>query len=586
MTTVTNEAQAANGSDPKLAELRGQLEEAQIRAQIKRIESAIKAADLETRFVGRVAEAWGDRVDRTEYLRDGAGISFFGDLSGAAISQASDRRDGDNFPFWQTETELAQIRGVARVLAQIDEVAIGALENLTNYAVGDGFTYKVVAKQAGDPQAAILAKRVQKIVDRCLEENEFTQQGERDFFASSRRDGELIVALAHRGGPSVELIQIDPGALTEPDNVRELGEYARLPDVPLSWKYGIATQRSRTQRPHAYFVDWASDGSQDWDVFGPDRLIHLKLNVDRAIKRGVSDYFAVWRNLERSGRLLGNTLEGASVQAAIAYIREHAQGTSVDSIADLVTARADVRKVDPTTGKTRNVAKMRPGTIVDVTAGLKYQAGPMGSPNGPAFVEIVQAGLRMAGIRWTMPEYMISGDASNANFSSTLVSESPFVKATSSRQGIYVRTYRKILWNAVKLIATRTKLLGAGVTPQVLDELLDLVVDAPEIAVRDRLQEHMIRKEEYSAGILSKATWATEAGRDLATEQQLGAKEKVPPQQIIVSGGGLPPGAMPAAGPQGQRGPGDLEGLPQERVEAARRAVVDEVISQLWEGYP
>ena len=31
---------------------------------------------------------------------------------------------------------------------------------------------------------------------------------------------------------------------------------------------------------------------------------------------------------------------------------------------------------------------------------------------------------------------------------------------------------------------------------------------------------------------------------------------------------------------------GDLEGLPQERVEAARRAVVDEVISQLWEGCP
>ena len=42
-------------------------------------------------------------------------------------------------------------------------------------------------------------------------------------------------------------------------------------------------------------------------------------------------------------------------------------------------------------------------------------------------VQIVQAGLRALGNRWDMPEYMISGDSSNANYASTLVSGAPFV---------------------------------------------------------------------------------------------------------------------------------------------------------------
>lgn len=575
-------------AEESLDELRGKLESVTLRAQIAAVESALRMADTSARYVPRpIQEAWGDTVDRTEYLRDGNGLSYFGELAGGRrLSQASDRRDGDNVPFWQTETELAYIRGVARVLATVDEVAIGALDNLTNYAIGQGFAYKVVPRDETSIDAAQLATRVQAFVDRFLDANDFACEGEREFFQSSRRDGEVCLALEHRGGALVEIVPVDPGAVTEPDSPHMLSAYGRLPDVPLSWKYGIATRENRTHRPLAYFVEWASGNGQDWDLYGAESFEHVRLNVDRAVKRGLSDYYAVYRNLERAGKLLGNTMEGASVQAAIAYIREHAAGATVDTITDLVQSRADIRRTDPATGKTRNIAKVKPGTVVDVTSGMKYHAGPMGSPNGPAFVEIVQAGLRMTGIRWTMPEYMISGDASNANFSSTLVSESPFVKATESRQQVYVRAYRRLVWKAVCMVATKTTLFGANVTPRVLDELLELQVDAPEAAVRNRLEEHTIRKEEHAAGILSLQTWATEANRDLAAEQRLGAKPAPPPPAPTVFGGvGQPTPAQQQPPTPGQAPPQPAPN-PMAAQESARRQIVADVIQQVWASYP
>lgn len=578
-------------TDTELDNLKRQLEATQLRAQIRTIEGALRRSDLADRHVGRLPEAWGDTVDRTEFLRDGAGLSNFGDLTRGRVALAADRMDGDNAPFWQSESELSLIRGVARVLATIDEVAIGALDNLTNYCIGTGFTYKATPKEATDPDAAVLAKRVQAVVDRLLDDNQWAQDGEREAFSQSRRDGEVYLALEHRGGPQVEIVPVDPGCVTQPDAGDQLAAYAGLPDVPLSWKYGIATPQNRTHRPLAYFVEWASGTGQDWDLYRSCEMLHIKLNVDRVVKRGLSDYYAIYRNLDRAARLLGNTMEGASVQAAIAYIREHATGTTTDSIQDLVASRADIKKVDPVTGKQRNVAKMRPGTVVDVTAGLKYHAAPLGSPNGPAFIDIVQAGFRVAGIRWTMPEYMISGDASNANFSSTMVAESPFVKATEARQSVYVAAYKRLAMRAVELVATRTTLLGSGMTPRLLWSLVELTVDAPEIAVRDRLEDHTIRKEEHDAGILSLETWAAEAGRDLEAEVRKGAKKAPPPPAPFGTFPGQPPAQQPPTPPNAPEPP---QGSPPTQPttdpatarEAARKALVDDVIARIWAHYP
>src|SRR5215469_15587648 len=78
------------------------------------------------------------------------------------LSTRSDRQDGRNRPMFATETELAAIRGTARLLANFNPNAVGILEHLTNYTIGEGFDYKCVDRSGGHDE---LARRCQRIVD-------------------------------------------------------------------------------------------------------------------------------------------------------------------------------------------------------------------------------------------------------------------------------------------------------------------------------------------------------------------------------------------------------------------------------------
>lgn len=502
-----------------VASLQEQVQTLRLQREAAALRSSLRAHDLLSRRV--IREGWGDMVDPTEYLRDGAGMSYFGDLSHAPqISRPEDRLNGDNVPFWNAESQIATIRGICRHIAATDETAIGVLESLTNYVVGVGFGYEASPVDESGP-ARQAAAWVQSIIDSVNECNGWEGELERELFQRSHRDGEIFVGLHHRGGSRVELRIVDPSFVTEPADKRRLEDYLGI-GHGLDWKYGVAAQPHNPAAVLGYFVSWYGQAS-DWDFYSPATMVHLKLNVDREVKRGLSDFFAVYQNLERAERLLGNTLEGAAVQAAIAYIREHADGTTRTDIEDLITEAADSYVDTPrrSGGTTRRQIRYRPpGTVEDVTAGYKYHAGPLGdSRRGSAYLDVVQGAMRKVGVRWSLPEYMISGDASNGNFSSTLVAESPMTKAAEAKQMVYVRAYREVMWKAAALVASKT-----GRDIRQIKRLVEINVDPPAIAVRDRLQDHTIRQEEHAAGILSLETWAAEAGRDLVSEQSRGAR--------------------------------------------------------------
>jgi hypothetical protein len=190
---------------------------------------------------------------------------------------------------------------------------------------------------------------------------------------------------------------------------------------------------------------------------------------------------------------------------------------------------------------TKRARRIDPGTVVDIPQGMKYHAGPLGSSETSSHIEAEQAGLRRVGKRWNLPEYMISGDASNANYSSTLVAESPFIKSQDTRQQFYAMQWKKLFWKVIALA------LGArGIDVRQVKQLVELAVDPPDIAVRNKKEEHDLRKSQYDAGFLSLATWATEEGRDLEEEQVKGAQSaadrEIERQKTMAQATGQPPG--------------------------------------------
>lgn len=523
---------------------RDRLDLIRVQAETAKLEAELAAYDTLRRWVPEAA-SYPEIVDRTESLTlDGV------DRNGVRISQASDRKDGDNAPWWTSEYELAMIRGSARVVADAEEIAQAALDSLVNYSIGpDGFDYRFAAKDSSDEEAKVWAAQAQAIADRFIEMNDWSVDGEQETCRNAHRDGEWFLGLIDRGGGNVELRHIDPDWVSEPTDTATLEDYLGIPRW--NWKYGIATDFGNTRRVHGAFVTYDGDVN-DWDFFPSARLVHVRHNVDGHIKRGMSDFFSVATRIRDSSRLLENTIKGASIQATIAYVREHAPGLSGQDVQDIVDAQTTKREARLAGRTERFVDDTRPGQIHDVTGQTKYYPGPVAAGQGhQIYVSAMQAGLRIAGTRWTMPEYMVSGDASNGNFASTLVAEAPFTISAKNRQGRKVRKYRELIWKVVMMGQERL-----GATLQQIKDRVELNVKPPAFETRNRLEEHTLRQNQYNQGFLSLQTWSAEENRDLEAEQQLGARRR--PESL-----GPPTTIPPVNGPTAPTIPSSGDPVPE-----------------------
>lgn len=422
-----------------------------------------------------------------------------------------DREDGKCRPQYETEYDLACIRAQARSLAALDAVAIGARESLLNYTLGTGATFEVTSDD--NPE---LAKEIQAIVDETLEANEFTGCLDQEIHNRTIDDGEAIVSLDWVGNV-VRLTEIEPDQITEPANPAALNAEIGLLDP--SWSFGVLTERRRPQHPHGYFVANDSAG-REWEYVEANRLEHFKRNVPRSAKRGVSAFQPVGDDIERQFKLSRNITTGAAIQAAIAFVREHVPGATKSGVEALISGNRTGTRTRSTDGGTseRKYERFAPGTIKDVQAGMKYHAGPMGQSSAPTYIDVAQYMLRRIGLRWNMPEYMISADASNANFASTLVAESPFVKARQNDQEYFVRRFKSLCWKIVRMHYER----GAISEPQwsVIKRQVDIKPVLPEVASRDTVAQAQTNQILHQSGILSRRTWAALSDLDYDEEQE------------------------------------------------------------------
>jgi capsid protein len=472
-----------------------------------------------------LVEAWGDFVDPLEFLREDPS---FGLTSVYGMNMRGDRKDGEARPVINTETDLDIIRSTARVLDMISPAAINAIGNLKNYVVGPGFKYPVLPEKGVTPPDG-LVEAVEKLVAEFLDDNDFTNDLDRELYHRSVRDGERFTALYNVGG-QCQLRIVEPELVREPHNKSALDSFIGS-EGPMSWTFGVQTRKADMQKPLGYYVQWDESEADNWEYFDTATLLHSKRNVDRGVKRGLSDFYPVKAWLERVEKLLANTAEGASIQAAIAFIREHVQGVTPSQVSSFVADKTyrQYQEGTPYAERTRNQTRYKPGTVVNVPAGQKYLYGPMGQSNAPVFLEIEQAILRFIGMRWQMPEYMGSGDASNANYASTLVAESPFVKFATSEQKREGKYHLALIWKALEMACAAGRLSQFGIADCAqLELLVDIQAEPPMIATRDTDKETNRHKIMVDSGIMAPQTWAAKEGLDYDDERAKGADKAAP----------------------------------------------------------
>jgi len=362
-----------------------------------------------------------------------------------------------------------------------------------NYVVGTGHAYRAVTRLGRETPEG-LVRQVQAVIDEFIRTNKWHKR-QQEIVRRRDRDGEAFLRLFADGDGTSRV------RFVEPDQVSTPPEAADDPAAA----FGIRTDPHDVETVLGYYVDGRLVDAAD--------IQHRKANVDANVKRGLPLFYPVRKNLRRAEKLLRNMSVVAEIQSAIALIRKHASGTR-GSVQQFVADEADAAVTSQATGRTSHFRRYGPGTILDAFAGTDYEF-PATAIDAGRYVIVLQAELRAIAARLVMPEFMLSSDASNANYSSTMVAEGPAVR-------MFQRLQHEMLEDDLELM---DRVLGHAVeagrlSPEALS-LVTIQATPPTLAVRDRFKETKADEILVRAGAMSRQTMSPRHGLDAEKEQAL-----------------------------------------------------------------
>jgi hypothetical protein len=441
--------------------------------------------NIESRLIEAFDALWNDFVDPREAYADA--VDGWWPPVGSTAGVPMRASDG---PF--NEQTLGELRAQCRRLAATNEFAINGHENRISYIVGPGHSYRATVCKGMDASCA-LALQVQKVLERFQEENRW-QLRQQEIVRRIDRDGEAFLRFFAGADGMTRVRFIEPDQIATPRE--QAGDE--------SASFGVQTVADDVESVIGYYVDEEFVDARD--------VQHRRANVDFNVKRGLPLYTPVRKNLRRAERLLRNMSIVAEIQSAIALIRKH-RGASRSGIEQFVAANADASATNNASGRTRHFSQYGPGTILDAPSGMDYDF-PTRGLDASSFVAVLQAELRAIAARLVMPEFMFTSDASNANFASTMVAESPAIRMFERLQASLIEQDRAVMWRVVD------NAVAAGVLPTNVRDQVDIQIIPPSLNVRDPLQQARVDRIAFNKGVLSPQTWSQHLGLDYDQEQK------------------------------------------------------------------
>jgi hypothetical protein len=411
------------------------------------------------------------------------------------VNESRGKQTVANWQPFRTDGELDLVRDESRWFAINSEWAINLLENFVSYTVGTGHTYSVSARPGR--KAAVIEdhkQAAQRLIDDFVERNDWHDR-QQEKSVRYDRDGEYFLRLFRRGDGFVV-------RFVEPEQVRTpsgKGEADRI-------RLGVQHAQDDVETIEGYYVD-------EKPVLA-ETVQHVKANVDRTAPRGLPTLYPIRDNLRRAQKLLRNISVASAIQTAIAMVRKHAPGTTSTGVQRLLDQTTETfTKLNSSGQRTTGRKQTYPeGTILDAPGGMSYEF-PAAGINVANYTEALAAELRACASRCNMPEYMVTADASNANYASTLVAEGPAVKSFERRQAKFAAADKIVLWQELRYQAQLGK-----IDPAVLD-LIEIVATPPKVVSRDYAAEMSANSMLVQAGVMSKKTAAEKAGLDSQHEK-------------------------------------------------------------------
>ncbi len=384
------------------------------------------------------------------------------------------------------EPRRSDLRMQARRLVHTNPYARNLLRLLEVYVAGSGLTLNVTAAEpdAVDPADLRRASQLWQHFLRCNAKH-FTF---RETARRTWRDGECFARLYPQPQWPPTVRYIDPECIGSADD-------------PLV-AAGIITDADDVETVLAYQRVDPLSGRVVEEIPAAE-MVHIKVGVDSNEPRGVTIFAPVLESLASFDKWLEIELQARKLQASIVLWRKVQGGPS--------QAGAFAESLSSTSGTDAGGSfrreRYRPGTILTTSPQTELQFLQPQTNFGDA-VPLGRMMLLGIAAGAGVPEFMITSDASNANYSSTMVAEGPAVKLFESEQQFFAAALEP-LWRWVMQEAVH-----AGLLPEDILEHLAPSWTFPTLVNRNRAKDRDADAKLVEAGILSRAEVARRDGVD------------------------------------------------------------------------
>jgi capsid protein len=385
-----------------------------------------------------------------------------------------------------SEFDRVDLRDKARELVATNPHAHNVLRLLEVYVVGPGLQLEHVPTSDPDAGSVRVADAVWAEF-LALNAKHFSY---REFARRTWRDGECFLRL-FPGDDVVPAVRfVDP---------EMIGDFPEHPD-----SQGILTAAGDVETPVAYLrVDPVTGKLRE--RIPAAEMLHARINVDSNQKRGLSFFAPLVEPLSRFDGWLETELAARRLQASIVLWRRIQGSPSlVAGFADGLDTGAFPSTVN---GGTVRSERYRPGTILTTSQGteLKFLQPDTN------FTDAVTLGRQLllcAASGAGLPEFMLTADASNANYASTMVAEGPAVKLFQSEQQFFAGEFER-LWRMVM-----SEAIAVGRLPDDFFEQVRPQWTFPKLVARDRPKEREADVKLVESRVLSRAEIARRDGAD------------------------------------------------------------------------
>lgn len=311
-----------------------------------------------------------------------------------------------------TESDLETMRGQAYKLWMVNPHAHGLIECMVTFIIGKRMN---VNAQDENPL-------VQEWWDEFEKANKFGQK-QKEIVRRTLRDGECFIRY---------FVDVKEGTT----KIRFL-EPSEISDASNQYSHGIQTNPDDIEEPINYY---RVKNGKHREAIPAREIQHIKILADSNVKRGTSFLYPVMPMIKKYEQWLQYRIVLNIMRSAV-ILTKKVSGAAPSQVSGVAAERA--------ASVGMQMAKMlKPGTTITHGEGIEYN---FLSPNiqaadaqldGRAILLAIAVGTQTA-------EYMASGDASNANYSSTMVAESPPVRMFEYWQSFFEEVFQEMFHRVI-----------------------------------------------------------------------------------------------------------------------------------------